>query len=120
VTVHLPAAPDTVKLIGAEFFKAMKPCAYLINTSRASLVDEAALREAIQEKGIRAGLDVLDGQPGTSQGDLSSKTLSLPGVYITHHSGASTDQAQAAVADETVRIVKTFMQTGRFENCVNN
>lgn len=119
VTVHLPAAPDTVKLIGAEFLKAMKPCAYLINTSRASLVDEAALRDAIQEKGLRAGLDVLDGQPGTAQGEISSKTVSTPGVYITHHSGASTDQAQAAVADETVRIVKTFMRSGRFENCVN-
>lgn len=119
VTVHLPSAPDTTKLFGREFFEAMKPGAYFINTSRGSLVDEAALREAIVSKGLRAGLDVFDNQPAVPQGDWSNETARLPGVYCTHHTGASTDQAQQAVAEETVRLVKVFKETGRAENCVN-
>lgn len=119
VSVHLPAAPDTVKIIGARFFEAMKPGAYLINTSRGTVVDEAALAAAVQQKGIRAGLDVYEKQPSSPQADFDCAVSKLPGVYTTHHSGASTDQAQNAVADETVRLVKVYLQTGRFENCVN-
>ncbi len=119
ITVHLPAASDTNKLCGREFFAAMKPGAYFINTSRGSLVDEAALREAIASKGLRAGLDVFDNQPSTPQTDWANETAKLAGVYSTHHTGASTDQAQAAVAEETVRIVKVYKETGRAENCVN-
>lgn len=119
VTVHLPAASDTNKLFGREFFAAMRPGAYFINTSRGSLVDEAALREAIAGKGLRAGLDVFDNQPSATAGEWANETAKLPGVYSTHHTGASTDQAQLAVAEETVRIVKVFMETGRAENCVN-
>lgn len=119
VTIHLPAAPDTNKIIGREFFSRMKPGAYLINTSRGSIVDEAALREAIQTKGLRAGLDVFENQPGTPQAEFDCQTVKLSGVSATHHCGASTDQAQNAVAEETVRIVQVFRDTGRAENCVN-
>jgi len=119
ISLHLPSAPDTNKLIGATFFDRMKPGAYFINTSRGSVVDEAALRAAVQAKGIRAGLDVCENQPGQVQADWSSDTAKLPGVYLTHHSGASTDQAQQAVADETVRLVRVFKETGRLDNCVN-
>jgi len=119
VTVHLPAAPDTNKLLGREFFAAMKPGAVFINTSRGSLVDEAALREAITGKALRAGLDVFDNQPSATAAEWVNETVRLAGVCATHHTGASTDQAQLAVAEETVRIVKVFMETGRAENCVN-
>lgn len=119
ISLHLPSAPDTNKLIGAAFFERMKPGAYFINTSRGSVVDEAALRAAVQSKGIRCGLDVFDDSPGAAQADWSSQTAKLPGVYCTHHSGASTDQAQQAVADETVRLVRVFKETGRLDNCVN-
>lgn len=119
ITVHLPATTTTNKLFGAEFFAAMKPGAYFINTSRGSVVDEAALRTAVKEKGLRVGLDVFDGAPAEAQAPWECATAKLPGVYCTHHVGASTDQAQAAVADETVRIVKIFKQESRFINCVN-
>ncbi len=119
ITVHLPATPETTKLIGREFLAAMRPGAYLINTSRGSLVDEAALREAIQSKGIRAGLDVHENQPAQTEAPWDSPTARLPWVVCTHHVGASTDQAQAAVADEVVRLVRMFGATGRVENCVN-
>ena len=119
VTIHLPLAPDTKGLIGKSFFDRMKPGSYIVNTSRGGVIDEAALREAIKSKGIRAGLDVYEDQPGTPQIAWVSETARTPGVVCTHHVGASTDQAQSAVAEETVRIVKVYAETGRFENCVN-
>ncbi len=119
ISMHLPSAPDTNKLIGAAFFERMRPGAYFINTSRGSVVDEAALRAAVQSKGLRAALDVFDNSPIAAQADWVSETARLAGVYSTHHSGASTDQAQQAVADETVRLVRVFKDTGRLDNCVN-
>jgi D-3-phosphoglycerate dehydrogenase len=119
ISVHLPAAASTNKLFGKDFFAAMKPGAYFINTSRGSLVDEAALCEAVKTKNLRAGLDVYDKQPADPQAKFDCDIAKLPGVYTTHHSGASTDQAQNAVAAEVVRIVKVFRESGRFENAVN-
>jgi D-3-phosphoglycerate dehydrogenase / 2-oxoglutarate reductase len=117
--VHLPLADTTKKLFGKDFFEAMRPGAYFINTSRGAVVDEAALREAVQSKGLRAGLDVFDNQPAETAGAWDNATVRLPGVYATHHCGASTDQAQTAVAEEAVRVVKVLMESGRAENCVN-
>lgn len=120
ITVHLPAAPDTNKIIGAEFFKHMKPGSYLINTSRGSVVDEAALRVAAMEKGIRVGLDVYSGTPAEGQAPWKTPLSDIANSAFTHHVGASTDQAQNAVADETVRIIRVFIESGKAENCVNN
>lgn len=119
ITIHLPLAPDTKGLIGAEFLARMKPGAYFINTSRGDVVDEVALREAIVNKGVRAGLDVYVGAPATPEGMWDHPLAKLPGVVSTHHIGASTNQAQEAVAGETVRIIEVFMKSGRAENCVN-
>lgn len=118
ISIHLPAAPDTKHLIGRAFFERMKPGAYLINTSRGSVVDEAALRDAMKSKAIRAGLDVFEDQPAEPQTAWGNQTARMAGAVITHHSGASTDQAQAAVADEVVRIVKVFKNSGKVENKV--
>jgi D-3-phosphoglycerate dehydrogenase len=119
ITVHLPLADSTKKLFNAAFFEAMKPGAYFINTSRGGIVDEAALRDAVRSKGLRAGLDVFDPQPAETEAAWQSETAVMSGVYSTHHCGASTDQAQMAVAEETVRIVKHYKTEGRFVNCVN-
>jgi len=119
ITIHLPLAPDTRGLIGKSFFDLMRPGAIIVNTSRGGVIDEAALRDAIRTKGIRAGLDVFEDQPATAPIAWVSETARTPGVVCTHHTGASTAQAQAAVAEETVRIVRVFAETGRFENCVN-
>lgn len=119
VSIHLPGAAETKQIIGREFFEAMRPGAIFINTARGSVVDEGALRDAIRTKGIRAGLDVHENQPAEPQAAWTSETATLPGVTVTHHSGASTDQAQNAVAEEVVRIVKVFGESGRVENRVS-
>jgi D-3-phosphoglycerate dehydrogenase len=119
VSIHVALKPETKGLAGAEFFAAMKPGAFFINTSRAEVVDEAALEKAVREKGIRAGLDVFTGEPASGTGEVSAQIFQMPGVIGTHHIGASTEQAQEAIAAETVRIVREYLETGRPPNVVN-
>ncbi len=119
VTVHVAATPDTEKLIGEKFFSLLKDGSTFINTSRGSVVDEQALAAAVRDKKIRAGLDVFAQQPSGRTGQFVDPIVTLPGVYGTHHVGASTDQAQNAIAAETVRIVEVFDATGQAPNCVN-
>jgi D-3-phosphoglycerate dehydrogenase len=119
VSVHVALKPETTKLIGEDFFAAMKPGSFFVNTSRAEVVDQAALERAVREKGIRAGLDVFAGEPSGGGGSVDDPIFQLPGVVGTHHIGASTEQAQEAIAAETVRIVREFKETGRPPNVVN-
>lgn len=120
VTVHLAQTKETKGLFNASFFAQMKPRAMFINTSRGGLHDEAALIAAMKEKGIRAGLDVFASEPagGTAQG-LDAEIFSLPGLVGTHHIGASTEQAQDAIAAEAIRICREYATTGRPPNVVN-
>jgi D-3-phosphoglycerate dehydrogenase / 2-oxoglutarate reductase len=119
VTINVAANAETKNLVNADFLAAMKPGAYLINTARGSVLDEAALEQAVQQKGIRAGLDVFQGEPGGGTGEFTGRVGGLPGVYSTHHVGASTDQAQVAIAHEVIRIVQSFRATGEVPNVVN-
>ncbi len=120
VSVHVAMTPDTKGLCGRQFFDAMKPGAYFINTARGEVVDEAALKDAMCGKGIRAGLDVYANEPAGGTGEFQLELAQGAGLmYGTHHIGASTDQAQEAIAAETVRIVRSFLETGRVPNVVN-
>lgn len=119
VSVHVALAPDTRGLVGANVIERLKPGAYFINTARAEVVDYAALEKAVREKNVRVGLDVYPGEPAGGTGEFKSDLAALPGVYGTHHIGASTDQAQEAIAAETVRIVRSYKDTGKVPNVVN-
>jgi D-3-phosphoglycerate dehydrogenase len=119
VSVHLALKPETRGLLGKDFFLAMKPGAFFINTARAELVDESALMEAVRNKKVRAALDVFAGEPAGGAGTVESPLFKETGVYGTHHIGASTEQAQDAIADESVRITREYKATGRVPNCVN-
>src|SRR5919202_1084007 len=119
VSVHVALKPETRGMLGADFFGAMREGAYFINTSRGEVVDQNALLKAMRERGIRAGLDVYAGEPTSSAGEFTDEIAREPGLYGTHHIGASTEQAQEAIAAETVRIIKTFKETGRVPNVVN-
>jgi len=119
VSIHVAANAQTRGLIDANFFEAMRRGAYFINTSRADVVDQVALGWAVRSNGVRAGLDVFANEPAGSTGEFTDDIVKLPGVYGTHHIGASTNQAQEAIAAETVRIVRTFQETGKVPNVVN-
>lgn len=119
VTVHLALTKETQGLLDASFFSAMKPGAFFINTSRGEVVDPAALGRAIAEKGVRAGLDVFEKEPAGGTGAFEDPIVKSPAVIGTHHVGASTEQAQNAIAAETVRIVEAFLTTGEVPNAVN-
>lgn len=119
VSVHVSLTPDTRGLLGTEFFAAMRNGAYFVNTSRAEVVDQAALEKALVEKKLFAGLDVFEGEPSGGEGTYEGSLRTNERVYCTHHIGASTAQAQEAVARETVRIVSEYMTTGVVPNVVN-
>jgi len=119
VSVHLALKPETRNLINAEFFDAMREGAYFINTARGEVVDQQALVSAIRNRGIRAGLDVYALEPTSATGEFQDEVAKEAALYGTHHIGASTDQAQEAIAAETVRIVEEFKQTGKVPNVVN-
>ena len=119
MSLNVAATPETRHLVNREFIAALKPGAYLVNTSRGSVVDEEALLEAIATKGIRCGLDVFQHEPPGGRAAFDSALAKAPGVYGTHHVGASTEQAQVAIAHEVIRIVQTFIDTGIAPHCVN-
>ncbi|MCK6471448.1 MAG: NAD(P)-binding domain-containing protein [Planctomycetes bacterium] len=119
VSVHLALSDETRHMVDARFLAEMKPRAILINTSRGEVVDCAALAQASKERGIRFALDVYEGEPGSAAGAFESELRALPGFIGTPHIGASTEQAQQAIADEAVRVVAEFLRTGHVENCVN-
>ncbi len=94
VTLHVPARPETEGLIGADELAAMKPTAYLVNTSRGSMLDETALLDALDHNVIAgAGLDVFAVEPA-----VENPLAAHPKVIATPHIGASTEDAQARAA----------------------
>ncbi|MEO0511874.1 MAG: NAD(P)-dependent oxidoreductase [Planctomycetota bacterium] len=124
VTMHVPLTDDSRGMCDGAFFSAMPRGSLFVNTSRGAIVDEDALAEAVRSRGLRAAIDVYRDQPSFKAGvfepairDVVSE--SGGGVQFSHHVGASTDQAQEAVADEVVRIVRVWRETGAFEHCVN-
>lgn len=119
LSVHVPASKETKGLISAEILAALPKDAILVNTSRADVVDQAALLAEAKSGRIRVAADVFDQEPKGGEASFVSELAQLPNVYGTHHIGASTDQAQDAIADETVRIVETFLTEGLVPNCVN-
>jgi D-3-phosphoglycerate dehydrogenase len=118
LTVHVGLNAHTKGMINASVLQALPDGAIFVNTSRGPVVDESALSQAIQEKDLRAGLDVFCDEPA-ADGDWSTALAALPGVYGTHHIGASTIEAQEAVAMEACRVIEVYGQAGSPPNCVN-
>ncbi len=119
MTVHLALHPETKGIVSDGVFASMRPGTIFVNSSRAEVVDQSALERAVRERGIRAGLDVFDEEPSGGEGTVKVSIFGHRDVIGTHHIGASTDQAQEAIADETVRIVRLFKDTGKPPNVVN-
>ncbi len=119
VSIHAASTPETKHIINAEFLQSMQDEAILINTSRGALIDEEALCTAVKKKNLIVGLDVFDQEPSSGSAKFAPAIAEFENVFGTHHVGASTAQAQAAIADEAVRIVKHYVDHGEVLNCVN-
>jgi D-3-phosphoglycerate dehydrogenase len=119
LSVHLALNTDTKGLVNASVLERLKPGSYFVNTARGEVVDHVALEHVVRDRGIRVGLDVFANEPPGATGAFSDPLVALPNVYGTHHIGASTDQAQEAIAAETVRIIACYRDTGKVPNVVN-
>jgi lactate dehydrogenase-like 2-hydroxyacid dehydrogenase len=104
VSVHTPLTPETRHLIDASALEAMKPTAYLINTARGGVVDEAALMTALHGRRIRgAALDVFEGEPA-----VNPALLDTPGLVLTPHTasaGEATRDTMGILAVDNVAAV---------------
>jgi D-3-phosphoglycerate dehydrogenase len=119
LSIHLALTADTRNFVGASVLDRLRPDALFVNTARAEIVDHAALAEAVRTRGIRAALDVFPDEPAGGSGSFAPPIAALPNVYGTHHIGASTEQAQEAIATEAVRVIRVYTATGRVPNVVN-
>ena len=119
LSLHLALTRETRNFVGSAILGRLKPRALFVNTARAELVDDAALAEVVRARGVRAAVDVFRGEPSSPTADFSPEVAALPGVYGTHHIGASTEQAQEAIAAEVVRIIRSYKETGTVPNAVN-
>jgi D-3-phosphoglycerate dehydrogenase len=119
VSVNVGGGDDTDNLIGEKFLAALKPGAILVNTSRGGVIEQGPLLNAVRTRGLRAGLDVFASEPESGEGTFDDPLVMEPGVYGTHHVGALTEQAQRAVAEEVVRVVRAWAERGHVPNCVN-
>jgi D-3-phosphoglycerate dehydrogenase len=119
LSVHVALAPETRGLVSADLLSKLAPGSMFLNTARAEVVDAAALAAAVKDRKLRVGLDVFAQEPSAGSGPFNDPLVALPGVYGTHHIGASTSQAQEAIAAETVRIVRSYKETGHVPNVVN-
>jgi D-3-phosphoglycerate dehydrogenase / 2-oxoglutarate reductase len=118
LTVHVPGSAQTAGLIDAHVLGLMRDGSLLVNTSRGDVVDEAALLAEVDSGRLRAALDVYADEPSSGSAAWTSELAQHPSVVATHHIGASTEQAQRAVAEGVVDIVLGFAG-GRVINCVN-
>jgi len=118
VTLHVPSHEDTRHLVDETFLSQMRPGAILLNTSRGEVIDEPALLKALDAGTVRAGLDVFADEPPSGTGPWDSPLGRHPNVVATHHIGASTEQAQRAIAAGVTEIVEAFV-AGEARHCVN-
>jgi D-3-phosphoglycerate dehydrogenase / 2-oxoglutarate reductase len=116
LTVHTPLTDDTRHLVGMDELAILKPGVRLVNCARGGIYDEKALLEGLK-RGVIGGvaLDVFEQEPCTD-----SPLFDMPGVLVTPHLGASTEEAQSQVAVEGVGLLVDFLSTGAIRHSVNS
>ncbi|HLA09861.1 MAG TPA: phosphoglycerate dehydrogenase [Pyrinomonadaceae bacterium] len=116
LTVHTPLTPETRGILGREAFVRMKKGVRIVNCARGGLLDEVALREAV-ESGIVAGaaLDVFEHEPP----DPNDPLLGMEELIVTPHLGASTTEAQEGVAFTVAEQMRDYLLTGALRGAVN-
>ena len=114
VTLHCPLTDTTKNLISAETLALMKPTAYLINTGRGPLVDEAALLEALENGKIAgAALDVLVKEPPEKDNPLIQAAKRLPNLLITPHIAWASDSAVTTLVNKVAQNIEDFVMHGK-------
>lgn len=120
VTLHVPATEQTRGMIGRSEIMAMKPGAYLINASRGTVVDIAALAEALKsEKLAGAAVDVFPEEPEKNGESFESELVGLRNVVLTPHIGGSTEEAQESIGREVATSLVRYMNLGATTGAVN-
>ena len=115
LTVHAPGGPETKGLIGRDQIAKLKKGARLINCARGGIIDETALAEALVSGQVGgAAIDVFDPEP-----PADSPLLKAPNIILTPHLGASTLEAQDAVAKEAAELLTDFLTRGLVKFAVN-
>lgn len=115
ITIHIPKTPETTGLIGAEQFAKAKPTLRIVNASRGGIIDEDALLAALESGAIAgAGLDVFVNEPPTG-----SPLLGAPGIQLTPHLGASTDEAQEKAGVSVAKSVRLALDGELVPDAVN-
>ena len=105
VSVNCPHTPATFHLLQARHFKLMKPSAYIVNTSRGEVIDEAALAHALEKGEVAgAGLDVYEHEPA-----VNPKLMKSPNVVLLPHMGSATIEARIDMGEKVIINIKTFM-----------
>jgi lactate dehydrogenase-like 2-hydroxyacid dehydrogenase len=104
VSLHCPSTPDTRHLLNTETLALMKPGAFLINSARGDVVDEAALVDALRSGTIAgAGLDVYDGEP-----EVRPELAQMENVVLLPHLGSATTETRMAMGMRAVANLKAF------------
>jgi D-3-phosphoglycerate dehydrogenase len=120
VTLHVPETPATRHLIGEAQIAQMKPGAYLLNLSRGSVVDVAALSRALKSNHLAgASADVFPEEPEGNTDTFVTELRGLPNVILTPHVGGSTEEAQEAIGREVATALIKFVNTGATTGAVN-
>jgi D-3-phosphoglycerate dehydrogenase / 2-oxoglutarate reductase len=120
VTLHVPATKKSEGLIAAAQVARMREGAYLINNARGSVVDIPALAAGIRSGRIAgAALDVFPAEPASNAESFVSEIRGLPNVILTPHIGGSTEEAQAAIAEDVATKLVRFVNNGSTTGAVN-
>jgi glyoxylate reductase len=120
VSLHVPLLPSTTHLISAKEFALMKPTAFLINTARGPIVDEAALVDALERgKLAGAGLDVFEGEPNIAANPtVADRLRKLQNVVLTPHTASATLTTRVAMSKQVVKNIEEFLAGETPENAV--
>ena len=120
VSLHVPETDSTKNMIQKEVLKAMRPHAFLINTSRGTVVNITDLKAFLKKKLIAgAALDVYPEEPKKSKDNFSFPLQDLNHVVLTPHVGGSTEEAQQSIVQEVCKRLKDFLKEGSIQNSVN-
>jgi len=120
VSLHVPATPQTVDLIGEKEIRAMKKGGHLINASRGNVVVIPALEEALKDGHVAgAAVDVFPKEPASGQEMFESPLRGMDNVILTPHVGGSTQEAQANIGNEVAEKLAHYSDDGSTLGTVN-